>query len=190
MLVVNGLTQATAVTREFSNGPIFNVGFGSAGPDLVHWRAVHGARCLLEFEIVRASGALHSVCLLTISADRVDEANPEFFLSDGELGLPRFDRSLWPPEVFDCSRRPDFAALFHDEQIGFRLGLGSAAVAVEIGAPVDIKRVFQNGTVKIGVDSSDRLCRVDLIDVSPSDLNTIREAIFTSGGFLHRHQWR
>ncbi len=61
-----------------------------------------------------------------------------------------------------------------DEKMNFRMFIGESSISLTIGDTVELKKLIVAERVKFGVDVDDYLRAIQVIDLQPSEMATIR----------------
>ena len=165
----------------------------------IYWFAQKGNHSVLEIGLRQETGSLSSIELVAISKKHIQEIDDLVCLDAGVAALPVFERSLWPAEVFRdpaelqdgpgaCPQTDEtydwqqyeknsreLAKIYYKEELGLDLTIGPSAASLTIGGISTIHEVLALERVRLGLDGERNLRRIDFVEATEAELNTLRE---------------
>src|SRR5690606_5032506 len=136
----------------------------------LYWRGRTEEGSLVEVGLSPIDGSLCSITLTSISRQRVVRSGLGYEVQAGEVGVPKVDMSLWPPQ------RREFAENFVDEEVPLQLLLGESTATVCFSRCSEPVSWQQLDNILFGVTEEGFLCCVEVRGLSEEQIATIVEA--------------
>jgi hypothetical protein len=183
LLKVEKLAPPAPASVEISDGPILSVRIEGLEQDrMLWWRAVHSNRSLCEIGFLAWSGILADLTLVSVDRQRIRIVEELDLLRPGIQSLPAFDKSPWPPETYHATTPTEYRQLFIDEPVLLDLTIGPSGLSLSFDGPCAITEVLSIDRLRLGLDETRNLRRVDVVELTAEELRAVRETTKDKGG--------
>lgn len=172
MLIINGKVRCENATLKIDDYVPFDIEFGSAPSIQLYWSGGNGRVSLIEIGIDKENGAVSSATLVIIHPEYMRETetplNNEFPETDG---IPVFDIRKWGDDIRGYSDR-----FLDDFCTDISLLIGGDYITVFFYGADKASHYIRNGEIRFGVSQKGELSALEILNLSPEQIEVIKRS--------------